>query len=296
MSDPRGKRLFLEGVYQRFPSQDRRGLATVLADLHLEIDAGEFVAVVGPSGCGKSTLLNGIGGFVPFFEGTALIEGNPLGPPSRDRGVVFQDYPIAEFLTAVENVALGLQLEGMHLFQHLVPFFRRKRMRERFLPTAMEYLKRVGLSDHAQKFPRQLSGGQRQRVAIAQALATKPKILLMDEPFSGLDPQTREVLQLLIMEIHQELNNTILFVTHDLEEAVFLGTRVVVLSRNGDGADDGARIVHDQNVEKYSGRSVKETAEFGHLIQFIRDKGFKPDELDEVQGIEQGLQQASRAT
>jgi len=294
VSDPRGKRLFLDEVYQRFPSQDRKGQVTILADIHLEIDAGEFVTVVGPSGCGKSTLLNGIGGFVPFAEGTALMAGKPLGHPNRDRGVVFQDYPIPEFLTAVENVALGLELEGMHFFHRMIPFFRRKKMRREYLPVAMEYLDRVGLKEHAHKFPRQLSGGQRQRVAIAQALAMKPKILLMDEPFSGLDPQTREVLQLLIMEIQQELNNTILFITHDLEEAVFLGTRIVVLSQYGHREGEGARVVHEQNVEKYSSRAAKETAEFGALIQFIRDKGFRPEEFDEIRNIEHELQQPAK--
>ncbi|MBI4023877.1 MAG: ABC transporter ATP-binding protein, partial [Verrucomicrobia bacterium] len=241
-ADPRSKRLYLDNVCQRFPAMDRRGLVTVLADIHLELDPGEFVAIVGPSGCGKSTLLNGVGGFVPFCEGTALIDGEPVGPPNKDRGIVFQDYLIPEFLTAVENVALGLELTGMHLYHHLVPFLRWK-MREKYLPSAMEYLEKVGLKEHAHKYPRQLSGGQRQRVAIAQALAMKPKILLMDEPFSGLDPQTRELLQLLTLEIHNELHNTILFITHDLEEAVFLGTRIVVLSQYGRaGQGEGARI------------------------------------------------------
>lgn len=289
MSKATQKRLYLDRVYQRFPKPDGSGgEITVLGDIHLEIEAGEFVTIVGPSGCGKSTLLNGVGGFVPFKEGTALIDGEPLGPPNRHRGVVFQDYPIPNFLTAIENVALGLALEGMQLWHYMIPFFAGRNSREKYDPIAREYLAQVGLEQHGEKYPRQLSGGQRQRVAIAQALAMKPKILLMDEPFSGLDPQTREVLQMLVLDIHRELGNTILFITHDLEEAVFLGTRIVVLSQYGhDGP--GSRVVHEQSVSQYDSREVKATAEFAELIQTIRSKGFHPEDLNEIEQHEKHL-------
>lgn len=288
-SKPKHKRLFLDKIYQKFPGKNNQ-LITILADINLEVEAGEFVSVVGPSGCGKSTLLNGIGGFIPFYEGTAMIEGKPIGPPDRDRGIVFQDYLIPEFLTAIENVALGLELSELDLYHHYIPFWG-WRIRKKFTPIAMEYLEKVGLQDHAHKYPKQLSGGQKQRVAIAQALAMKPKILLMDEPFSGLDPQSREILQLLILEIHRELNNTIFFITHDLEEAVFLASRILVLSQYGNsGKGPGARIVHDQKLPDFSSRAAKETKEFAELIQLVRNKGFKPDEIQEIKKIEKDLQ------
>lgn len=245
----------------------------ILADINAEVHAGEILCVVGPSGCGKSTLLNGIGGFRPFSRGRALLAGQPIGPPDRQRGVVFQDYPIFEFLTAAENVALGLDLEAHSLFENLLPLAFRRHSKKH-LTLAREHLASVGLDMHADKYPRQLSGGQKQRVAIAQAIAMKPKILLMDEPFSGLDPDTREKLQLVVLALHRELHNTVFFVTHDLEEAVFVGNRVIVLSQFSPGRtpEQGATIVHEQELKEYKDAGVKETAEFARLIALLRSK------------------------
>jgi len=248
--------------------------ARIIRDINLTVSRGEIITVVGPSGCGKSTLLGGIGGFTPFNEGAQEInvrgEWRPIGEPDKHRGVVFQDYPVPEFLSAIDNVALGLDLTRLGLIQNCAPFlaFRQKRSHRR---EAESYLNSVGLAEHADKFPRELSGGQRQRVAIAQALAMKPEILLMDEPFSGLDPKSREGLQILVQEIHRELNNTIFFVTHDLEEAVYLGTRIIVLSHLQDDPP-GATIVHEQTLEEYKSPQAKASPEFAELIQFLRGK------------------------
>ena len=250
------------------------GKARIIRDINLTVNSGEIITVVGPSGCGKSTLLSGIGGFTPFNEGTQEIAvrgaWRPLGEPDKHRGVVFQDYPVPEFLSAIDNVALGLDLSGLGLFKNCLPFLARRKKREH-RREAESYLNSVGLSEHADKFPRELSGGQRQRVAIAQALAMKPEILLMDEPFSGLDPKSREGLQVLVQEIHKELNNTVFFVTHDLEEAVYLGTRIIVLSHLQDDAP-GAKIVHDQTLQEYKSPEAKASPEFAELIQLLRSK------------------------
>jgi len=243
----------------------------VLDDINLSVMPREVLCVVGPSGCGKSTLLAGIGGFRKFTEGLCMVDGEPSGEPNRDRGVVFQDYPIMEFLTALENVEIGLCFEKFTLIEHLLPSLRKQRSRE-VRKIAMEYLSFVGLETHADKYPRELSGGQKQRVAIAQAIAMKPKVLLMDEPFSGLDPDTREKLQLMVLRIHRELNNTIFFVTHDLEEAVFLGNHIIVLSQFSPKrtAEMGATIVYQQELVEYKDSLAKDTPEFHQLIKTLR--------------------------
>lgn len=249
--------------------------AQIIRDINLTVHSGEIVTVVGPSGCGKSTLLAGIGGFIPFNEGRQELLTNggwqPIGKPDKHRGVVFQDYPVPEFLTALDNVALGLNLAKLNLIQNSVPFLSRKTKQENH-QVAREYLRHVGLEAHQDKFPRELSGGQRQRVAIAQALALGPSIILMDEPFSGLDPKSRESLQVLVHDIHKELNNTIFFVTHDLEEAVYLGTRIIVLSHLVDDLEPGATIVHQQELHDYKTPEAKASPEFAELVQFLRGK------------------------
>jgi len=256
------------------PAKRTENNIQILRDIHLEVHTGEIITVVGPSGCGKSTLLGGIGGFRPFNEGTAEIrvreEWRPIGKPDKHRGVVFQDYPVPEFLTAIDNIALGLNLNRLGFLQNSIPFLSSKTKRAH-REEATYYLEQVGLGDHGNKYPRELSGGQRQRVAIAQALAMKPEILLMDEPFSGLDPKAREGLQILVQKIHGELGNTIFFVTHDLEEAVYLGTRIIVLSHLTDSLP-GATIVHEQTLQEYKTPEAKASKEFAELIRFLSTK------------------------
>ena len=190
---------------------------TVLDNLSLEIGEREFITIVGPSGCGKSTLLNIIAGIDASYEGKILIDGQPLSKStSTDIIVIFQEGALFPWLTVYENVEFGLKVSN---------FSKNKRK-----DIVTHYLDMVQLRNFANAFIHQLSGGMKQRVAIARALALNPKILLMDEPFAALDIQTRKMLYDQILQIHQKTNKTILFVTHNIHEAVVLGDRVVVMS------------------------------------------------------------------
>jgi len=194
-------------------STGRRFLA--LEHLTLDIRDGEFLVVVGPSGCGKSTLLSTISGFIPAESGSLTMNGQPISGPGRDRGVVFQDYALLPWKKVVDNVALGLKFRG-------VPKSERRRI-------AKEFLALAGLSDAAEKYPHELSGGMRQRAAVARTLANEPEVILMDEPFAAVDAQTRMTLQEELVRIWEQTRATVFFVTHSVEEAIFLGDRVVVL-------------------------------------------------------------------
>ena len=182
---------------------------------------GEFIAILGPSGCGKSTVLRLIAGLRPHHpatEGTVLVVGKPVGDPGSDRSMVFQDYTSFDNRTVEDNVAFGLECRGMPA----------KERRQR----AREWIAKVGLNvdRDAQKYPSQLSGGMRQRVAIARTLILSPRIILMDEPFGALDPTTRLNMQSLLVDLWREAQATVFFVTHSIEEAVYLGDRVYVFS------------------------------------------------------------------
>ena len=186
-----------------------------LRRVDLEINEGSFTSLLGPSGCGKSTLLNMIAGFVGPTEGTVTVDGRIISAPGADRGMVFQEYGLFPWRTALENVAFGAVIK-------------RKSRREQH-EIAERYLSLVGLSEHASKYPSELSGGMKQRVAIARALANEPSVLLMDEPFGALDAQTRETLQEELLAIWQQERKTIVFVTHSVAEATFLSDRVVLM-------------------------------------------------------------------
>ena len=187
-----------------------------LGGIDLDVAARELVCLLGPSGCGKSTLLNIVAGFLAPTTGRVLVDGTPVTGPGADRGVVFQEYVLFPWLTVAGNVEFGLTLTG-------APAEVRRR-------TAARYVEMVGLRAHAEKFPVQLSGGMKQRVAIARALANSPSIILMDEPFGALDAQTREILQDELSKIQRVEHKTVIFVTHSIREAVYLGDRVVVMT------------------------------------------------------------------
>lgn len=237
----------------------------VLTSINLDIHQGEFVCVLGQTGCGKSTLLRLVLAEEMPGTGTVLVEGSPRAQPDRRCGYVPQKYSLFPDRTVIENITFGLEVTEIGLLGGLLPS--RRERRKEFRAEAIRYLRRMGLADSdASKYPHQLSGGMQQRVAIAQALIMRPKILLMDEAFSALDPGTRIGMQRLIKTLWRETGTTILFVTHNPREAVTLATRVIALGRP-ENSDEGAGVILDlavpatmdeRNIETLI-RSVEET-------------------------------------
>ncbi|XNM43898.1 taurine ABC transporter ATP-binding subunit [Escherichia coli] len=197
----------------------------VLEDINLTLESGELLVVLGPSGCGKTTLLNLIAGFVPYQHGSIQLAGKRIEGPGAERGVVFQNEGLLPWRNVQDNVAFGLQLAGIEKMQRL--------------EIAHQMLKKVGLEGAEKRYIWQLSGGQRQRVGIARALAANPQLLLLDEPFGALDAFTRDQMQTLLLKLWQETGKQVLLITHDIEEAVFMATELVLLS-SGPGRCAGA--------------------------------------------------------
>ena len=214
---------------------------------------GEIVVFLGPSGCGKSTILKAIAGLLPPTKGEIYVDGGRITEVGRDRGMVFQTYTSFGWLTVQQNVEYGLRLQG-------VPKVERAQL-------ASEYIEKVGLKDAARKYPKELSGGMKQRVAIARTLINKPKLLLMDEPFGALDPQTRWGMQGLLIDISRKEDNTNLFVTHDVSEAVYLADTVIVLSKRP------ATLLHRVEVPHFAERdlSLKSSKEFRDVEKQLLD-------------------------
>ncbi len=210
----------IENVSKRYTDNELGGkdLQNVIGNINLEIKKGEFHILLGPSGCGKSTLLNIIAGFIPKSEGSITIDGEEIAKPGRDRGVVFQnaDSAIFPWLTVRENVEYGLRMKGI------------KSKDRRIISN--DYIKLVGLNDHENKYPKELSGGMKQRVQIARSLANDSEILIMDEPFGALDAHTRRIMQIELVKIWEQTQKTIMFVTHDITEAILLGQRISIMS------------------------------------------------------------------
>jgi NitT/TauT family transport system ATP-binding protein len=206
-----------------------------VAETSIDIAPGEFVCLLGPSGCGKSTLLNSVAGYVTPTSGRVLVDGKPVSEPGPDRGMVFQQYSLFPWKTVRENVGFGPKILGL----------------DKPESTANTMIAMVGLTKFANRYPSELSGGMQQRVGIARALATYPNVLLMDEPFGALDSQTRHMMQESLLEIWSDFGITVLFATHDIDEAVFLGDRVLVMS-----ASPG-RIIADIPVDLPRPRSFE---------------------------------------
>jgi NitT/TauT family transport system ATP-binding protein len=207
--------IHFEKIDKTFTGRDGHQVVA-LQSIDLAITAGEFVCVVGPSGCGKSTLLNILAGFETQTSGRLTVNGMPVSAPGPDRGMVFQDYALFPWMTVASNVAFGLELKG-------VP-------KKEIAAQVDLLLHKLNLAEFANRFPKDLSGGMRQRVAIARVLALDPPILLMDEPFGALDALTRQNLQEELLRIWEELRKTVVFVTHSIDEAIFLADRVVVMT------------------------------------------------------------------
>lgn len=208
-------RVTIDDVVIRFKS--KQGEMTALDRTQLTLEPGTFTALIGPSGCGKSTLMNAIAGFATPSEGKLTLDGTPITGPSNDVGVIFQQYALFPWFTALGNVRFGLKQFKLSQSEEIA--------------RARAALDEVGLSKHANKYPQQLSGGMKQRVAIARTFAVGPKVLLMDEPFGALDAQTRISMHSLLMEVWQKHRATVLFVTHDVDEALLLADDVRVMSQ-----------------------------------------------------------------
>ena len=207
--------IVIDGVSHVYRPPSGRSVPA-LEDVSLDVGNREFVALLGPSGCGKSTLLYLLGGFLPIEAGKILLDGRPVGAPGPDRGIVFQHFALFPWKTVRSNVLYGLERMGL--------------AREEREKRAQSFIDLVGLTGFEESYPSQLSGGMRQRTAIARTLAFDPKILLMDEPFGALDAQTRSLMQSELLGIWQRTPKTVIFVTHDVQEAVYLAERVAVMS------------------------------------------------------------------
>lgn len=216
--------LVMSNVSKVYPTP--KGSYTVLKDVHLKIDEGEFICVIGHSGCGKSTLLNMVSGFTQPSSGEVKLKGQPITEPGPDRMVVFQNYSLLPWVSAYENVYLAVDSVNPN------------RSEAEKKAIVKEHLALVGLADAAEKKPPQLSGGMKQRVAIARALATRPSVLILDEPFGALDAITKEELQEELLKIWNEYRCTVLMITHDIDEALFLADRLIMMT-NGPAANIG---------------------------------------------------------
>jgi NitT/TauT family transport system ATP-binding protein len=206
--------LTVENISKEFEQRDVRSPA--LESIHLEVEEKEFICVLGPSGCGKTTLLRIIAGLENPTSGTVLIDGEVVTGPTSRTAMIFQDYSLFPWRTVLDNIAFGLEMKGID--------------EEERHKMAGHYLDLIGLCGFGKNFPYELSGGMRQRVAVARALAIDPSVLLMDEPFGALDAQTRNMLQKQLLEIWDKTKKTVLFVTHSVDEAVFMADRIVVLT------------------------------------------------------------------
>ncbi|HBR6964736.1 TPA: taurine ABC transporter ATP-binding subunit [Klebsiella aerogenes] len=237
-----------------------------LADINLTLDSGELLVVLGPSGCGKTTLLNLIAGFVPYQHGSITLEGRRIDGPGADRGVVFQNEGLLPWRNVLDNVALGLQLAGV------------EKIRRREI--AAQMLKKVGLQGAEKRFIWQLSGGQRQRVGIARALAADPQLLLLDEPFGALDAFTREQMQTLLLRLWHETGKQVLLITHDIEEAVFMASELVLLSPGPGRVQERLPLEFGRRfVAGESCRSIKSDPQFIAQREYVLSRVFEQREV-----------------
>ena len=241
--------LEIAGVCKEFPLRGGKGSLVVLNDINLAIEAGELIVLLGPSGCGKSTLLNAIAGFNPPTRGTICHDGAPVIRPDKRRTVVFQDYALFPWMTVQKNVEFGLKAQGVSEAQRA--------------DTARSFIDLVKLKGFEDRYPYEISGGMKQRAAIARALAPSPDILLMDEPFGALDAQTRVLLQEELARIVADMRCTVIFVTHSIEEAVFLADRVIVMSAH----PGRVHSIHSVGLPRPRSSETRAMPEFIELTQ-----------------------------
>ena len=252
-------KLHVHNVSKTYRSDGQEVLA--IDEIDLKIRNKEFATILGPSGCGKSTLLRIVAGLIKPTKGIVRLDGNVITRPGQDRGMVFQSYTLFPWLTVTENIQFGLEISGM-------PKVKQEQI-------AQEFIEKVGLKGFEKTYPKGLSGGMKQRVAIARALANNPAILLLDEPFGALDAQTRALMQELLTQIWEELHKTILFVTHDVEEAIFLSDRVFMMTAR----PGKIKTEIDIPLERPRGYEIKATESFFNLkkqaLTLIREEAIK---------------------
>ena len=244
-----------------------KGKLSVVEDISFDIDDGDFIAMIGPSGCGKTTMMNMLAGFQKPSSGEVQFDGRAVDGPGPERGVIFQEYGVFPWLTVMQNIAFGLQLKANH-----TPVSERNRI-------CKHYLALMGLSEFANAYPKHLSGGMRQRLAIARAYAVKPRFLLMDEPFAALDAQTRANMQDLLLDVLAAENKTVMLITHSVEEAIYLASKIVVVTARP------ARIKEIIEVPFAYPRdeTIQERPEFGELRSRIRDLVMNEYRLQQAQ-------------
>lgn len=247
--EERSVKVKIENVVRTFDT--RKGEMVALNGVNLDIMENEFITVVGPSGCGKSTLLNIIAGLLEPTSGKVYCDGQVVVGTGTERGVVFQQYALFPWLTVKKNVEFGLKIKGMS--------------KEEASETAMRYIKMVDLEDFANHYPKELSGGMKQRVAIARAYAVNPSILLMDEPFGALDAQTRTQLQEELLQTWQKEKKTCFFITHDVDEAIILGQKVVIMSAR----PGRIKEIVDVNIPYPRNQETKLTPEYMNIKNYI---------------------------
>lgn len=253
------EKLVIDNVSKRFQTKDRE--VTALSNTAFSVQDNEFITILGPSGCGKSTILKIIAGLEAPSSGRVLLDGKEIYQPGKDRGMVFQSYTLFPWLNVKQNIEFGLDVAG--------------KSKQEKGDIADYYLEKIGLKGFEKAYPANLSGGMKQRVAIARALANDPEVLLMDEPFGALDAQTRTVMQELLLNVWEESQKTILFVTHDVDEAVFMGDTIYVMTARP-GMIKAKINVKLPRPRKYD---VKLTDTFlnlrRELLQLIREESWK---------------------
>jgi NitT/TauT family transport system ATP-binding protein len=245
------------------------GSLKVVNNVSFTIGEREFVSVIGPSGCGKTTMLNMVAGFVVPSAGQVLLDGKPVAGPGPDRGVIFQEYGVFPWLTVKENIAFGLRLSANRM------------LRNEREAICQRYMRLMGLSEFADAWPKTLSGGMRQRLAIARAYAVKPEFLLMDEPFGALDAQTRTAMQDLLLEVLQAEGKTVMLITHAVEEALYLSSRIIVMTARPTRIREIIEVPFGYPRQE----SLHETPRFGELRSHIRELVMKEYAIQAKQAV-----------
>jgi len=269
--------LELIGLGKAFVDETKGIEISAISSIDLQVEQGQFVSIVGPSGCGKSSLLRIISGLETSFEGKVLLDGQEMVRPSNNVGLVFQQYALFPWRTMCGNIEFGLEIMGMG--------------KEERRAISEKYIRSFGLQGFGDRYPCQLSGGMQQRVAIARTLIMNPKLVLMDEPFGSLDSQTRNDMQEFLMDLRRERNDTVLFVTHNVDEAVFLSDRIVVLSRRP------ARIlrIFELNTPHPRDRTSKEANDIRReVIGILRQERTNASVVNDFVHVSKGLSTGRR--